>query len=208
MKKSSILLVISFILLTFSTAYAQGNDGKGKHKKHTSKKEIKKYMKENVFPVLREQRAKLETEITTEDKTQINLYRAELKKNRQLIKEGHKKKKEAKKSKQELSQKEKEAIWIGEGERKEVFHKARIVSKNYRESIKKLSDEIAQQKATWEKDIKAIREKNNAKNTQNNKAGNKNRQHGRISKMMRPARFLLLDPKGSDDDIQDVFDAH
>jgi hypothetical protein len=208
MKKIASLLLVTFIFLAFHTSYAQDN-GKNKGKKHNKsafKKEIKEYMKQNVLPVLREQRAKLEKDISATDKTQINTYRAELKKNYSLIKKGNKKKKEAKKAGNEISDAEKEAIWIAQGQNKELLGKARELSKTYKDKIETLLDEISDKQVKWESDLKAIHEKKNEKRVANGKGKNKRGNKANKIKRAKPVRFLLLDPNGTDDDLDGVFD--
>ena len=131
-------------------------------------------MKKNVLPVIKEQRAKLEKDISAEDKTQLSAFRIERKENRQIIKEGRKKKKESKKSDSELSQAEKEALWIAEGKQKDLISKVKGLAKTYKDEIKTLSDEIGTQRTTWENDLKAMREKHQPK-VKKGKKGNKNK---------------------------------
>lgn len=217
MKKISFIVLVSFLFLGLSNSYAQ-DDGHKKHKKHGNsalKKEVKEYMKQNILPVLKEQRAKLEKDISAQDKTQLTAYRAELKKNHQLVKEGRKKRKEAKKSDSEFSQTEKEAIWIAEGQQKEIIHKTRDLSKTYKEKIQVLFDQISAKRDTWENDLKAIHEKykDEAKDDEQedgkhkDKKGHKKGQKGRkMMKMLRPVHFLLLDPNASEDELEEAFD--
>ena len=208
MKKTSFLIIVSFIFLAFSTSYAQGN-GQGKRKKGNKsafKKEIRDYMKQNVLPVLREQRAKLESDISATDKTQINTLRTELKKNHAVVKAGNKKQKEAKKIGNDISQTEKEVIWIAQGKNKELIGQAKELSKTYKDKIQTLFDEISDKQDKWENDLKAIHEKKQEKRIANGKGmGGKK---GKIKKIKRtrPARFLLLDPNGSDDELDQILD--
>lgn len=215
-------------LATWKTMKPKHRGGKHKHGKHgkakmskEDRKAVKAYRDTNIKPVLLEQRAKLETEISTEDKALIADLRTKMAAKKTAMKAEKKAKKAERKAKKAEGKKPTE-------EEREAMHKERkakreamrnspekkqieaLVAK-YGADIESLMAEISEQREQWEVDMKAMRKaaKGKAKAKGKNKGkrkdcedceagkgkrkhkGEKGRKHG---KEMKAAHFLLLDP--------------
>jgi len=82
--KRLIILFFAFSLLAVNTSHAQRPTPGGKHGQKIAKspemrKEIREYTKTNILPTMRQQRAKLEADLSTQEKTTIADIRASFK---------------------------------------------------------------------------------------------------------------------------------
>lgn len=163
--------------------------------------EISSYREENVIPVLMEQRAKLESKISAEDKTLIAELRAQhAQRPKRLKKPSIEEQKAAKaefEAKKEVRQAHKEQI--------------KALLKTYETDIDALYEEIQPQVEEWKEEMKEIATENRPEGHQKRKQNNdlsegkkkgKDGQKGRMGKrgerrgpaLLSKAAFLLLDP--------------
>lgn len=155
--------------------------------------EIKAYKEQNIMPILLEQRAKLESKITEEDKVQIATLRPTF--------EEMKEKREGKRFKRERGNPEQrtERKAVIEQRKKELEPLKALVEK-YNDEITTLFAEIETEQNQWKEDIKAIGAKYRPEGIEGN--GSRGRKmHKRHHKIKGekgffiPKRhFLLLDP--------------
>ncbi len=185
----------------------QNSPRRGTDFRKNTMNEIKTYREQNILPVLKEQRAKLEELISEEDKAIITELRTERKgKVKQM-----KSRKEMKGQRQPPSEEMK--AW-----RNEKMEKIRTLVKKYEEDIDNLLTEIQPQRNKWKEDILEIRKKQASekrkefknkeekglKRGHENQQGMKNKRNALHKKgagkskihktKMKKVNFLLLDP--------------
>ena len=163
------------------------------------KSELKAYRSENILPVMKAQRAKLEEKLSPEDKAQITTLRASLKTRRQEMRAL---KQEANKSREDF-QKLRETYKPDQEAIKALVEK-------YDADIDALLAEMQPQQEQWHKDIRAIYqkyrpepksgdEKPGPKGKYGHHAGPKGQHPALPGKPeMHKGRFLLLDPNAAD----------
>lgn len=112
------------------------------------KQELKAYHEANVLPVLREQRLKLETQLSAADKTQLETLRAEMKAQKEAMKE-------AKENGAFNHEDRKANFEAGKTHREAV----KALVEKYDAGITALLEEIKPQAGQWKTDIEAIQKK-------------------------------------------------
>lgn len=155
---------------------------------------MKTYRQENILPVMKAQRAKLETKIEAEDKVAIAELREKFEEMHQRMEKANRTQKE--RSKKELKHKKEEHSkhhQASENPDKERLHN---LVKKYEEEIDALFAEVEPQQKKWQEDMKKIAEQYIPKPEGAEKEGAP--QHKRHFKHKRHAmhkgQFLLLDP--------------
>jgi len=124
--------------------------------KKSMKEEMKAYKKENIAPVLLQQRIKLESAISTADKAQINELRATLK----AAKKDMKAKKETHKEKGERPTKAEREQWKAMKEKYRPQHEqAEALVDKYDTQITALFSEVESERNEWKEDMKGIKDK-------------------------------------------------
>lgn len=167
----------------------------GKEEKAALRSELKTYRTDNILPVLRAQRARLEEKLSPEDKAQIAALRTAFTAMRQ----------------------EKRALKQDENKSREDFRKLReshqedlgalkALADKYEADIEGLMADIQPQQEKWSQDIRGIIQKHRPEPGPENKE--QGREWGRGPKGPRQAlpgrpdmhrgRFLLLDPEATD----------
>lgn len=155
------------ILTAEQTALLEAHHEAKKAEAKAMRGAMREYQKQNVAPVLLEQRKKLETKISDEDKATLARIRSERKTPRGQKGDGQK-----------------------AGDRPHKDELSALVQK-YDGEISKLMEEIEPKREQWEKDMKAIAEENGPEHK--GKKGMKNGAH-RSHPGFQKARFLLMDP--------------
>jgi len=156
--------------------------------------ETKTYREQNIEPVLLTQRAKLESEISKEDKAAIAQMRPVFKKVHQNMREKHEALKEGSKKPNE---KERQQMQNRRESNKEQFEKLRALVVKYDSNIEALFSEIEPQQQKWQEDQKAIRQKyfSKVKEAKTGHGGNfHSGKRGGHDQQMKKMHFLLLDP--------------
>jgi Spy/CpxP family protein refolding chaperone len=155
------------ILTAEQTALLEAHHEAKKAEAKAMREEMRDYHKQNVAPVLLEQRKKLEAKISDEDKAALVKIRAERKASRPQKDGGQKA--DSRPHKDELS----------------------ALVQKYDEEINTLMEEIKPKREQWEKDMKTIAEANAPERT-----GKKGMRKGkqRSNPGFQKARFLLMDP--------------
>lgn len=167
----------------------------GKFKSLEMRAEMQTYYSENIEPVLKAQRAKLEELITTDDQEQID----EIRSNAQALKSEFKTlKKEIKVNRQNqepLSEDQRQALQAFRQSKQEQASLLKPIAQKYLESIQSLMNEISDSKEKWKADIKAIRQKYITDEPK--ERPDFDRRYQLKSKFRRHfiARFLLMEPE-------------
>jgi Spy/CpxP family protein refolding chaperone len=224
MKKSSLLkaVALSLALLPaasgFTAAFAQGapphdfarglggHGGKGGHM--LKNEELRTYTKQTIMPVVRQQRQKLDAQMSSADRKQLDTYRAQLKALREQGKALHQSfRPEGAQPGQrpELTEAQRQQLQQLHSEQRGVMLNVAQLAQKYDAQITKLADEVKPQREKWATDIKAIMVKNATPEQQQRmqqleSKGGEGRGFGRghfhgLVKQFAPTRFMLMDPK-------------
>lgn len=178
----------------------QAEQVKAIHEKHASKRqEIRSYVLENVIPVLKSQRLKLDSEISNSDKATIEELRNRLQASKPQLQQARKDFREAlmqgKKPTEELTQ----MNALREAHRADI-EEVRSLADKYRSQIEGLKAEIEGDRQQWREDIRAIAkehfEGSDVPIGRFHRHRFRHRPHPRFFSrhLMSPVGFLLLDP--------------
>jgi hypothetical protein len=188
MKTTSLKIVaVSLLLLLAAGTEARPSwQGPG----NPTRPETKVYIQQNVLPVLRQQRQKLEPQLSAPDRTQLANYRSQLQALRQQARTfrhatesvpGETRRPELTPAQQQQRQELRAAT------RAVLLNVAQLAQK-YEAAISQLTQELEPQHAKWASDLAAIR----AQPTPAPTTGQ--RYSSPAGRLLRPVRFLLLDP--------------
>ncbi|MBB4600781.1 hypothetical protein HNQ93_001858 [Hymenobacter luteus] len=195
MKAITLALALS-LLLGGSAVQAQNTQAR---QAAPARKELRAYYQQQVLPVVRQQRQKLETQLTTSDKAQITLYRAQLKEARQKAKALRQSFRPAGTPtgpRPELTDAQKQQLQQLRAETKAILQNVGQLAQKYEGDIAKLAQEVQPQREKWQADTKAILARS-ATPEQPAKAGKGWLLGGSGAGMRRyfqPTSFLLLNP--------------
>ncbi|GAB3856993.1 hypothetical protein GCM10028822_30020 [Hymenobacter terrigena] len=163
-------------------------------------REIRAYFQANILPVLLQQRQKLEPQLSTEDRTQLALYRTQLKAlkeqgqalRRSVVPEGT----AASATRPTLTEAQQKQAHDLRFQARGIMLNVAQMAQKYDAPIAQLAQEVAPQKEKWATDIKAIVAKNATPEQQQKLAAFQGWQHGHggLRRFFKPAMFLLLDP--------------
>lgn len=206
---------------------AQMKENRAKHKEQRNalKTALSTYKQQNITPVMKTQRVKLEKKLSHSDKKEIAAIRAKLAENKAAMKAKKEAFKKEGKNREDITEADKAAFkQLGE-ERKAEMEKARTIVAKYDNEIKSLFEEIKPQAEQWKTDIKAIHDQYKPEDGEHPKGmrkGHRGMPHheGRMphdnqskkmdrnervqkSKEMKAVHFLLLDPNAPDVIIED-----
>ena len=219
MKTSSWLypLALSFALLPatagFSTALLQTPDattsGLPGHGHHKANPEVRAYVEQNVLPVVRQQRQKLEAQLAAPDKTQLATYRSQL----QALREQGKALREALRpaagstpgQRPEPSEAQRQQLRQLHEQRRAIMQSVGQLATKYETQLTQIKADVQPQRDKWAADIKALVQKQITPEQQQQleqwKAqGGPRGHHGRgfghgiKQNYFGATRFLLMDP--------------
>lgn len=194
MKAITLALALS-LLVGGSAAQAQNTQAR---QATPARKEIREYYRQNVLPTVRQQRQKLEAQLTTSDKAQLTLYRAQLKETRQKAKALRQSFRPAGTpagTRPELTEAQKQQLQQLRTETKAILQNVSQLAQKYEGDIAKLAQEVQPQREKWQADTKAILART-ATPEQPAKAGKgRHQRHGAgMRRYFQPTSFLLLNP--------------
>ncbi|UYZ61002.1 T9SS type A sorting domain-containing protein [Hymenobacter latericus] len=207
-------LAFSFALLpataTVGTAWAQvrgtqqNAQGMGKHGHRGGPRkanpEVRTYLRENVMPVVRQQRQKLDAQMSSADKTQLETYRGQLKslgERQAALRKSFRPEGTPKGQRVPLTDAQKQQLQQLRTERKAVMENVARLAQKYDAQINRLAEEVKPQRDKWAADLQALSQKNLTPEQQQKRAqwqqkrgnGSGNRQN-----FFGPSRFLLMNP--------------
>lgn len=152
--------------------------------------ESKAYIQQNILPVVRQQRQKLETKLSAADRTQLARYRTELQTLRQ---QAHTLRQAARPAagatRPALTAAQLEKRQQLRTATKSVLLSVSQLAQKYEADISNLTQQLQPQQQQWLTDLAAIR----ARHADTATLGHR-RRGGMSSHLLRPVRFLLLDP--------------
>jgi hypothetical protein len=183
----------------------QNDDHKDKGKRRHNKElrqEIKAYIDKNVYPVLLEQRSKLESKITLQDRQKLEELRKQLATLQEQTKSFQKNL--PKNRKEEMTDEQRTQRKEFHSQKKAIMQSSKEIAKNYQADIDQVLSPIQAQKEQWKQDIKAICEKYSTQNpdtTHKHKHGHRHKEFKKMAKEqfkeMKPAMFLLMESAGN-----------
>ncbi|KUG09681.1 T9SS type A sorting domain-containing protein [Solirubrum puertoriconensis] len=207
-------LALSFALLpataAVSTAWAQApgtqqnTQGFGKHGHRGGQRkgnpEVRAYLRENVMPVVRQQRQKLDAQMSGADKTQLETYRGQLKSlgERQVaLRKSFRPEGTPKGQRVPLTDAQKQQLQQLRTERKAVMENVARLAQKYDAQINRLAEEVKPQREKWAADLKALSQKNLTPEQQQKRAQWQQKRGtgpGTRQNFFGPSRFLLMNP--------------
>ena len=193
-------------LLLILAATFTGLARRSPHENHPIRHEIRAYFAANVLPVLRQQRQKLEPQLTTADRTQLAAYRTQL---RGLKEQGRTLRQAAALAagsspgtRPALTEAQREQLHQLRFQARSIMLSVAQMAQKYDHQISQLAEELQPQKDKWATDIKAIVAKNATPEQQQKLAaakGRPGRGPAQLRRFFKPAMFLLMDPNAPAD---------
>ncbi|AIZ63416.1 hypothetical protein PK28_06420 [Hymenobacter sp. DG25B] len=191
----SLLVALAVLLLT-TASFAQNR----RPAKSPARQEMHAYLQQTVMPVVRQQRQKLETQLSATDKTQLTAYRGQLQAMRKQDKQLRRSFRAANQPQQvqgqakvTLTDAQKEQLKALRTQRRAILEQVKPLAQKYQAAISQLAAEVQPQQVQWQTDMQAIRAKYPAATPENApaKAG---RKHSGQRRYFQPVSFLLLNP--------------
>ena len=189
----NLLALLLLLLPPFNISLARSH-----HDADPGRPEIKAYVAQNVLPVVRQQRQKLEPQLSTTDKAQLAIYRTQLQELRQRGQTLHQSIRQAgtaPETRPQPTEAQKQQFEQLRAERKALLLNVAQLAQKYEGDIARLAQEVQPQKEKWATDLKALAAKNMVSEPE--KPGRLYKwghRRGGTERFFRPVTFLLLDP--------------
>ncbi|RSK36198.1 T9SS type A sorting domain-containing protein [Hymenobacter metallilatus] len=192
----SALALSALLTLTALTPPAHRFDQRGPEQ--PVRRKIRAYVQQNVLPSVRQQRQKLEAQLSTSDKAQLAVYRAQLHDLRQRGRELRRSfaaapapaSIAAPTSAPALTEAQQLQLQQLRTETRALLQSVGQLAQKYDTDIARLSQELKPQKEQWATDIRAIV----ARAASTAPAAARRHRGGTVGRFFRSAAFLLLDP--------------
>ena len=192
----SLLLLV--VLLATVAGVARG--GRRQRADRPLRREIRAYFHANVLPVLRQQRQKLEPQLSPADRAQLATYRTQL---RALKAQGQALRQQfgqgqPSAGRHSLTEAQQQQVHQLRSQARSIMLSVAQMAQTYDAPIAQLAQEIQPQKEKWAADIKSIIvSKATPEQQALAAAGGRKRQHDGLRRFFKPARFLLMDPNAA-----------
>lgn len=198
MKSLTKLSVLLAVLLTSLSTWAQPAPNT-QGTRRPVRQAVQAYVRQNVLPVVRQQRQKLEPQLSSSDKAQLAIYRTQLQELRQRGKALRQSFRSTASTPQgtrpELTDTQKQQVQQLRDEHKALQQEVAKLAQKYEGDIARLAQEVQPQKEKWTTDLKALLAQNTTPEQQEKrKHGGKGRRHNATARFFRPAAFLLMSP--------------
>jgi len=178
--------------ITSPASYAQLSHQPGPDQ--PARREIGAYVQQNVLPTVRQQRQKLEPQLSTSDKAQLAVYRAQLHDLRQRGKDLRQaaRSTSAATARPTLTETQQQQLRQLHTEIRSLLLSVSQLAQKYDTEIVRLAQEIKPQQEQWAADLQTIA----THHISLEQATHRSKHHRRnaVSRFFRPAAFLLLDP--------------
>ncbi|SHJ74367.1 Por secretion system C-terminal sorting domain-containing protein [Hymenobacter daecheongensis DSM 21074] len=187
----TLALALLALLAHFTTVVGQTPEPR------PARQQLQAYYQLNVLPVLRQQRQKLEAQLSTDDQSQLATYRAQLHAVRQR---GHALRQSLRSAspgtpRPALTEAQRQQHQQLRAESRRIMLNVAQLAQKHEAAIAQLLQEIRPQQDKWTADIQAIAAKSTPAGQPENAARPaRMHHHGGLGGYMRPARFLLLNP--------------
>ncbi|WBO85125.1 T9SS type A sorting domain-containing protein [Hymenobacter yonginensis] len=191
MNTTSLKLLAATLLLLLTT----GTDARPRWQGPgtPARTETKAYLQQNVLPVLRQQRQQLETRLSSADRTQLASYRTEL---HTLRQQAHTLRQAARPAagtaRPDLTPEQQQQRQQLRAATKALLLNVAQLARKYEADISQLTQPLQPQQQKWAADLAAIRARHTPASAEAAAAGPP--RHAAASHLLRPVRFLLLDP--------------
>ncbi|QNH61311.1 T9SS type A sorting domain-containing protein [Hymenobacter sediminicola] len=200
MKATSFPRLLLLLLVLFTAASA--SEARDHRRGHggPANPEIKAYMAQNVLPAVRQQRQKLEPQLSTSDRAQLAIYRTQLQELRQQSQALRQSIKpagtQAPGTRPEMTEAQKQQFQKLHSDHKVLMQSVGQLGQKYAGDIARLSQELQPQKEKWAADLKELAIKNMTPEQQEKLGQMASRMHhrGGANRFFKPAMFLLMDP--------------
>ncbi|MBD2715549.1 T9SS type A sorting domain-containing protein [Microvirga sp. STR05] len=202
MKATALPRLLLLLLFVFCTA-ASASAAKGHRRGFgPANPELKAYLAQNVLPAVRQQRQKLEPQLSTADRAQLAIYRIQLKEidqKMQTLRQSIGATSPAPPppgTRPALPEALKQQVQQVHTEHKTLMQNVSQLAQKYAGDIARLSQELQPQKEKWAADMKALVLKNATPEQQEKMGQMSGRLHRRAgaNRFFNPAMFLLMDP--------------
>ncbi|MDF7810377.1 T9SS type A sorting domain-containing protein [Hymenobacter sp. YC55] len=208
--KTTLFKSLTLVLVLLATNIIAPAHAEQRKDQHPVRREMQAYIEQNVLPVVRQQRQKLDAQLSTADKAQLAIYRTQLKEVRQrsqALRQSFRSAPSAAPQTAEpasprapLTDAQQQQLQQLRTETRTIMQQVNQMAEKYAANITQLLQEVQPQKAKWATDMQAIVAKNTTPEQQE-KLGHfrGGRMHYRsgASRLLRPTAFLLLDPATS-----------
>ncbi|OHX68174.1 hypothetical protein [Flammeovirga pacifica] len=197
MKKITLLVLAIFSITLFS--FQDGpKKGMDKETRKKAQKELAAYNKENVIPVILENRKEFETKLSSDEKKELVSLRVKMK----ALGEQKKASKKGKTKGEAPTEEQKEARAALQKEMRQIMTSAWAIVDNHEADLKAIKESNKANEEKWKEDIKAIMMKYKPENAEKGKG----KKHGHKMKQnpMGPNKdvmFVMMDPSQSIDEI-------
>lgn len=194
------LLALMLLVILAATVAGVARGGRHQREDRPMRREIHAYFQSNVLPVLRQQRQKLEPQLSAADRAQLATYRTQL---RALREQGQALRhgvvpgnSSTGRTRSTLTDAQKQQLQALRYQTKGIMLNVAQMARKYDGTITQLTEEVAPQKEKWSADIKAIVTKNTTPEQQQKlaAASGRLRERGSLRRFFKPASFLLIDP--------------
>ncbi|MET4106751.1 T9SS type A sorting domain-containing protein [Hymenobacter sp. UYP22] len=152
--------------------------------------ETRAYISRNVLPTLRIQRQKLEAQLSTSDKAQLAVFRAQL---HDLRQRGRELRRPAAPARPALTEPEQQLAQQLRTETRTLLQSVEQLARKYDADIARLTQELKPQREQWATDLQAIAAQHPGPTTQPHPR--KHRRSDGVRRFLQPAQFLLLQPE-------------
>jgi hypothetical protein len=208
--KTTLFKSLALVLVLLTTAMAAPARAEQHKDNHPVRREMQAYIDQNVMPVVRQQRQKLEAQLATADKAPLAIYRTQLKEVRQrsqALRQSFRsapstdpKTTEPASPRAPLTEAQQQQLQLLRTETRTIMQQVNQMAEKYASNITQVLQEVQPQKEKWATDMQAIVVKDTTPEQQE-KLGHfrGGRMHHRVGadRLLRPSAFLLLDPAAS-----------
>ncbi|MBO2009386.1 T9SS type A sorting domain-containing protein [Hymenobacter negativus] len=201
-KLTTIALLLLVVLSTSSIGVARDGRHRGDH--HPMGREVRSYVEANVLPVLRQQRQKLEPQLSAADQAQLVAYRAQLRALKELgqaLRHSINSSGERPTTRPTLTEAQQKQAHELRSQTHSIMLNVAQMAQKYDGAITQLAQEVQPQKEKWSTDINAIVVKNAMPEQQRMaELGSHRPDHGHLHgpkglrHFFRPSMFLLMEP--------------
>lgn len=192
--KLSLLKPLAAVLLALSTATpALADQGPGPR---PGRREMRAYVQQQVLPAVRQQRQKLDAQLSSADQAQLTAYRTQLHDLRQRRKALRDAAGTAPGTRPTFTEAQQQQLQQLRTETHTVLGNVAKLAAQYDAPIRRLLAELQPQQAKWTADLQALAAKNGADKPATPAEQLGRRRHGRggVGRLLQPTAFLLLDP--------------
>ncbi|QJX47713.1 T9SS type A sorting domain-containing protein [Hymenobacter taeanensis] len=191
----SLGLLLVALLTSLSTWAQSGQNTQGQAK--PTRRAVLAYVQQNVLPVVRQQRQKLEPQLSTSDKAQLAIYRTQLQELRQrgkALRQSFRTAGTAQGTRPELTETQKQELQKLRTDQKALMQEVGKLGQKYEGDIARLAQEIQPQREKWSADLKNLVVQNAKPEQQERRKhlGGKIRHNNPTTQYFRPAMFLLM----------------